>query len=122
MIRKYTFNGKEYRSGYAVRQAIWKEDRKAFGEEPEENKAEFWEKLGVAYTEEPDPEPPQRVLALREVRELKARLSETDYAVIKIAEGAATSEEYSEVIAQREAWRARINELEAQLAEEENAQ
>ena len=122
MIRKYTFNGKEYNSGYAVRLAIWKEDRKAFGEEPEENKAGFWEKLGVAYTEEPDPEPPQRVLALREVRELKAKLSETDYAVIKIAEGAATSEEYSEVIAQREAWRARINELEAQLAEEENAQ
>ena len=122
MIKKYFYNENIYRSEYHVRQAIWKQERKAFGKEPKENKAEFWEKLGVAYTEEPDPEPPQRVLALREVRELKAKLSETDYAVIKIAEGAATSEEYSEVIAQREAWRARINELEAQLAEEENAQ
>lgn len=115
MIRKYTFNGKEYRSGYAVRQAIWKEDRKAFGEEPEENKAEFWEKLGVAYTEEPDPEPPAQVQTEREIFLLKAQLRETDYVVIKIAEGAANIEEYSEVITQRESWRARINELEAQL-------
>ncbi|WP_277030574.1 hypothetical protein [Turicimonas muris] len=122
MIKKYFYNENIYRSEYHVRQAIWKQERKAFGKEPEENKTEFWEKLGVIYTEEPDPEPPQRVLALREVRELKAKLSETDYAVIKIAEGAANTEEYSEVITQRESWRARINELEAQLAEEENAQ
>lgn len=49
---------------------------------------------------------------------LKSKLSATDYAVIKIAEGAAAAEEYAGIIADREAWRAEINELEAQLAEE----
>ena len=46
------------------------------------------------------------------VSELKQKLSDTDYAVIKIAEGAAAREDYAELIAQREAWRAEINELE----------
>lgn len=116
MIRKYIFNGKQYYSVYAVRQAIWKENRVAFGPEPEKDKVEFWKALGVTYTEESDPVPSARILAAKEIRELKDQLRETDYAVIKIAEGAATSEEYSEVIAQREAWRARINELEKSLA------
>lgn len=49
---------------------------------------------------------------------LKSNLSATDYAVIKIAEGAATAEEYAGIIADREAWRAEINELEAQLKED----
>lgn len=116
MIQQYVFKGKLYRSSYAVRQAIWSEEGKAFGKEPVENRAEFWNSLGVTYTEEPDPEPSQRVILMREIRELKGQLRETDYAVIKIAEGAATAEEYSEVIAQRESWRARINELEESLA------
>lgn len=115
MIKKYLYYDNVYYSEYAVRQAIWKEDRKAFGKEPDENRAEFWEKLNVVYTEEPDSEPSARSLAAKEIRELKDQLRETDYAVIKIAEGAATTEEYSEVIAQRETWRARINELEAVL-------
>ena len=51
-------------------------------------------------------------LAERRVTELKHQLSATDYAVIKIAEGAATFDEYAEVIAQRAAWRQEINELE----------
>ena len=115
MIKKYVYKDTVYRSAYALRQAIWENEYKVFGKEPEENKAEFWEKLGVIYTEEPDPEPPAQVQAEREIFLLKAQLRETDYVVIKIAEGAATSEEYSEVIAQREAWRARINELEESL-------
>lgn len=48
-----------------------------------------------------------------EIAELKANLASTDYAIIKIAEGSATAEEYAELIEQRKAWRARINELEA---------
>ena len=40
---------------------------------------------------------------------LKSQLSATDYAVIKIAEGAATAEEYAGIIADREAWRKEIN-------------
>lgn len=48
---------------------------------------------------------------LSEIAHLKRQLQETDYCVIKIAEGAATIEEYADVIAQRQTWRARINEL-----------
>ena len=51
----------------------------------------------------------------REIGELKAALAATDYIAIKIAEGAATHEEYADKIAQRAAWRARINELEGTL-------
>lgn len=43
---------------------------------------------------------------------LKGQLSETDYTVIKIAEGASTAEEYADVIARRQAWRTEINQLE----------
>jgi hypothetical protein len=45
--------------------------------------------------------------------ELKAKLQDTDYVVIKIAEGEATQEEYAEVLANRKAWRVEINELQA---------
>ena len=51
----------------------------------------------------------------REIAEKKQYLQATDYAIIKIAEGAATVEEYAEVITLRQAARARINELEAEL-------
>ena len=56
-----------------------------------------------------------KLVALREIEELKAALAATDYISIKIAEGAATHEEYAEQIAQRAGWRARINELEGTL-------
>lgn len=45
------------------------------------------------------------------VAALKAKLAETDYAVIKIAEGAATAEDYADLIAQRKMWREEINRL-----------
>ena len=50
-----------------------------------------------------------------QIANLKRRLAETDYAVIKIAEGAATTEEYACLIAQRRLWRQQINDLEEQL-------
>ena len=50
------------------------------------------------------------------IRELKARLTETDYIAAKIAEGSATADEYAEKIAERQAWRAEINELEKMTA------
>ena len=53
--------------------------------------------------------------AQAEINQLKAKLLATDYISNKIAEGAATKEEYAEQIAQRAAWRARINELEELL-------
>ena len=46
------------------------------------------------------------------IAELKALLASTDYAVIKIAEGEATKEEYSETLANRKAWREEIRSLE----------
>lgn len=51
---------------------------------------------------------------LERIAELKQLLMETDYAIIKIAEGAATKEEYIETIAQRQAWREEIRTLEGE--------
>lgn len=56
-----------------------------------------------------------RIDAQKEVAELKAKLAATDYIAAKIAEGAATVEEYEAEIAQRQTWRARINELEKSI-------
>lgn len=55
----------------------------------------------------------KHIAAAQEIAELKAKLAETDYIAAKIAEGAATREEYAEELAERAAWRARINELES---------
>lgn len=55
MIKKYFYNGKEYLSDYQVRQAIFETERIAFPEEPKENKAKFWNDLGVTYIEEETP-------------------------------------------------------------------
>ena len=53
MIKQnYRYQGQDYPSEYLVRKAILQLENKAFGEEPEEDKAQFWEKLGVTYTEE----------------------------------------------------------------------
>ena len=46
------------------------------------------------------------------IAQLKQQWADTDYVVIKIAEGAATVEEYAEMIAQRAQWRKEINDLE----------
>ena len=53
--------------------------------------------------------------AAEQIAALKCKLSETDYAVIKIAEGAATAADYADLIAQRKAWRAEINDLEGRI-------
>lgn len=55
MIKKYVYNGAEYASEYAVRQAVFEQTRVAFPAEPYEDKAAFWENYGVTYTEEPIP-------------------------------------------------------------------
>lgn len=46
------------------------------------------------------------------ILELHRLLEETDYIIIKIAEGVATKEEYEEQIRERQEWRREINELE----------
>ena len=53
-----------------------------------------------------------------QIIELKQKLADTDYAVIKIAEGSATKEEYSDIIEQRKKWREEINRLECELNDE----
>lgn len=75
----------------------------------------------VAWADE-DYETIQRYVAVPEeqrqaerIARLKGLLRDSDYAVIKIAEGAATSEEYADVIARRQEWRREINELEGVL-------
>ena len=57
-------------------------------------------------------EPTEEEKKAARVAELKAKLAETDYIAAKIAEGAATKEEYADVIAQREIWRVEIRTLE----------
>ena len=42
----------------------------------------------------------------------KANLAATDYIAIKLAEGAATADEYAEELAHRRYWRSEINRLE----------
>lgn len=49
------------------------------------------------------------------INELKQNLINTDYIACKIAEGSATREEYAGIIAQRQAWRDEINELEKEV-------
>ena len=55
----------------------------------------------------------ERIATAQEIAELKAKLAATDYIAAKIAEGAATREEYAEELAERASWRSRINELES---------
>ena len=50
--------------------------------------------------------------AMMEIDALKNKLELTDYNILKVMEGAARLEDLTEVIAQRAAWRQRINELE----------
>lgn len=50
----------------------------------------------------------------------EAKLRETDYVAAKIAEGAATPEEYAEVLAERRKARKEINEAQAEIAGLEN--
>ena len=53
-----------------------------------------------------------RIAAAQEISELKSKLAATDYIAAKIAEGAATREEYSEKLEERAALRTSINVLE----------
>ena len=47
------------------------------------------------------------------ILELKKKLADTDYKLMKFIEGELTEEEYAPIKAQRQVWRNEINELEA---------
>lgn len=71
---------------------------------------------------------PQKTPQELELERLRAQLSDaqgnlsrTDYVAAKIAEGAATREEYSAVLANRQTWRTEVNTLEAKITAMENA-
>lgn len=53
------------------------------------------------------------IAAAQCISELRAKLSATDYIAAKIAEGAATREEYADKLSERQSWRNEINELES---------
>lgn len=58
---------------------------------------------------------PAEQRAAERIAQLKQQLADTDYIVIKIAEGAATREKYAKAMEQRCAWRAEIKDLEGSL-------
>ena len=60
------------------------------------------------------PQPTEEEIKQARISELKAKLAETDYAVIKINEGVSTTEEYADVLANRKTWREEIRELEGE--------
>lgn len=62
------------------------------------------------------PQKPQAMIAAERIVELKALLAGTDYKAIKYSEGVVSEEEYAETKALRIAWRAEINQLEAELS------
>ncbi len=76
-------------------------------------------KEDLSWTTVKIPEKTAEELALEEKKQARAaaqsKLSQTDYVAAKIAEGAATKEEYAEVLAQRQAWRDEINALDPQI-------
>ena len=72
---------------------------------------------GVPALRSDDEKAPERarVSAAIEISDLKEKLAETDYISAKIADGAATREEYADKLAERAALRSRINELEVMI-------
>lgn len=70
---------------------------------------------GIWYLAGYAPSKPQSEIDNERIAGLKQLLSDTDYVVIKIAEGSATAEEYAEVIEQRKAWRDEIRKLKGSL-------
>lgn len=60
----------------------------------------------------------KKTAELIEIEELKQKLIDTDYQAIKYAEGHLSEEEYTPIKEERQTWRNRINELEAELEAE----
>lgn len=80
---------------------------------PEGNISDFKYVDGI-FINEPS-EKSIRDVKFQRIQELKQKLDDTDYNILKIVEGAATLIEMEDVISQRAAWRKEINELEEEL-------
>lgn len=101
MIR-YKYNGVEYPSLRVLRQAVWENERKAYGEFSTKDQ---FAAVGIAveFLEYPDPEVPEAVLATR-VREKRDRmLAESDFFVM--SDYPSTEEGLTEVKTYRQALR-----------------
>lgn len=59
---------------------------------------------------------PEKEKIQQQIEELKQKLFDTDYTIIKISEGVATKEEYSDILKERNEWRQQINELQEKVA------
>lgn len=55
----------------------------------------------------------------QQIRELQGKLAATDYQALKYSEGWIAEKDYTEIKANRQSWRDAINQLQAQLEEEE---
>ena len=55
----------------------------------------------------------------QQIKELQGKLAATDYQALKYSEGWITEKDYTEIKANRQSWRDAINQLQAQLKEEE---
>lgn len=55
----------------------------------------------------------------QQIRELQGKLAATDYQALKYSEGWITEKDYTEIKTNRQSWRDAINQLQAQLKEEE---
>lgn len=83
MISKWTYDGKDYYSDYAVRQAIFDKECTAFGPAPTDMNAavDFWSGLGVAFSQA-EYVPSMDELKSRAVAKRDKLLSECDYYVL----------------------------------------
>lgn len=83
MISKWTYDGKDYYSDYAVRQAIFDKERTAFGPAPTDINAavDFWSGLGVLFSQA-EYVPSMDELKSRAVAKRDKLLSECDYYVL----------------------------------------
>ena len=101
MIRIYKYNGQEYQSAYSVRQAIWKTENKIFGEEPKDNRQEFWARFNVVYSEK-EYIPTTEELAAQARRKRDILLEECDYYVMpdypSTADGLLKVKEYRQLL------------------------
>lgn len=79
LIKKYVFDGVEYASEFAVRNAIFEKDRVAFGNP---QNADEWLELGVTYTEE------EQVIPLDDLKAQKS--AQIKYAFLNWREQEAT--------------------------------
>lgn len=83
MIRKYIYKEKAYFSTYALRQELFKQERKAIAwPDPSigvEKMNEALNKHGITYTEEPDPEPTDEQLAQDARRRRDALIAASDF-------------------------------------------